>query len=114
MPPGAYLLALDGLTDRDVAAGLRGRHIEVERDELDLDDDEVLLSDLVGCKVELPDGAPWGEIVAVELGFQDRLVIHHDGKERLLPVVDPFVKEIDLEHARVVVDPPEGLPEDPI
>lgn len=114
VPPGAYLLAFEGITDRDAAAALRGALIEADRDDLELDDDEVLLADLIGCRCVLPDGTAWGEIVAVEAGLQDRLVIHHDGKERQLPVVDAFVTGIDLEAGVVTVDPPEGLPEDPI
>ena len=70
--------------------------------------------DLVGCQTVLPDGAPWGEIVAVEVGPQDRLVVHHEGVERHLPAVDAFLVEVDVAAGRVVVDPPEGLPEEPI
>lgn len=114
VPPGAYLLALAGITDRDAAAALRGAVIEADRDELDLDEDEVLLADLIGCQCVLPDGTPWGEIVAVEPGLQDRLVVHHAGIERQLPMVDAFIAGIDLEAGTVTVTPPEGLPEDPI
>lgn len=111
---GAYLLLVEGITDRDVAGGLRGAVVEVVRDDLDLDDDEVLLADLVGCKCVLADGTPWGEIVSVEMGMQDRLVIHDGQVERQLPVVDAFIANIDLEKGVVTVTPPEGLPEDPI
>ena len=112
--PKGVLLALEGLTDRTVAEGLRGQVVEVDRDELDLGEDDVLLADLVGCRTQLPDGTPWGEIVALELGPQVRLVVHHEGVERLLPLVDELVPAIDLEARLVTVDPPEGLPEEPI
>jgi 16S rRNA processing protein RimM len=111
---GAYLLAVEGITDRDVAAGLRGAVVEVDRDELALDDDEVLLADLVGCKCVLSDGTPWGEITGVEMGMQDRLIIRDGNVERQLPVVDVFIANIDVEARIVTVTPPEGLPEDPI
>ncbi len=111
---GAYLLQLAAVTDRDVAGRLRGAIVEVDRDQLDLDDDEVLLVDLVGCRCALVDGTPWGEIVAVELGAQDRLIIHHGGVERQLPVVDAFIAGIDMEARVVTVTPPDGLPEDPV
>jgi 16S rRNA processing protein RimM len=111
---GAYLLAVEGITDRDVAAGLRGAVVEVDRDDLELDEDEVLLADLVGCRCVLADGTAWGEIVGVEMGVQDRLVIRDGGVERQLPVVDAFVASIDLEARVVTVTPPDGLPEDPV
>jgi 16S rRNA processing protein RimM len=118
---GAYLLALDGVTDRDAAAALRGQVIAVDRDQLDLDDDDVLYADLVGCRCQLADGRPWGTIVAIELGPQDRLVIHDDqhedgspgAVERLLPLVDAFIAAVDRERRIVVVTPPDGIPEDP-
>lgn len=117
---GAYLLALEGVTDRDAAAALRGRAVTVARHELDPDSDEALYADLVGCRCELPDGTLWGTIVAVELGPQDRLVIHHDHDfagvpspvERLLPVVDAFIASVDVEHRLVVITPPDGMPEE--
>lgn len=111
---GACLVLLDGVADRDRADGLRGQPVEVGRDALDLEDDDVLLVDLVGCRVELPDGSDWGVIAAVEAGPQDRLVIHHGDVERQLPVADRFLIDVDLEGRRVVVDPPEGLPEEPV
>lgn len=118
---GAYLLAVEGVTDRDAAAALRGQVVAVDRDQLELDEDDVLYADLVGCRCQLPDGQPWGEIVAIELGPQDRLVIHDDrhldgspgAVERLLPLVDAFVGEVDLERRVVIVTPPDGMPEDP-
>jgi 16S rRNA processing protein RimM len=115
VPPGAYLLAFEGITDRDAAAALRGALIEADRDDLELDEDEVLLTDLIGLRCQLADGTVWGEIVGIEAGpMQDRLVVHHEGMERQLPVVDAFVLGIDVEAGVVTVDPPEGLPEDPV
>lgn len=113
-PQKGVLLALEGLTDRTAAEGLRGAAVEVDRAELDLQEGEVLLDDLVGCRVQLVDGTPWGEIVALDLGPQVRLVIHDRGVERLLPLVDELVPGIDLDARVVTVDPPEGLPEDPV
>ena len=111
-----YLLVLTGVTDRDVAQARRGKLVEVERDDVDLDEGEVLLADLVGCKVVTADGVAWGEVVAVELGPQDRLVIHDvDAKlERLLPVVDELLADIDLEGRLITITPPEDWPVDKI
>jgi 16S rRNA processing protein RimM len=109
---GAYLVALEGVADRNAAEALRGRPVSVARDDLALDEGEFLLADLVGCRVELPDGSDWGLVSGLELGPQDRLVIRQGDIERLLPVVDEFLIDIDLEARRIVVDPPADLPED--
>lgn len=112
--PKGVLLALEGLTDRTIAEGLRGQAVEVDRDEVDLRNGDILLTDLIGCQTRLADGTPWGEIVGLDLGPQVRLVIHQGGVERLLPLVDELVPAIDLEARVVTVDPPEGLPEEPV
>ena len=109
---GAYLVALAGVADRDAADALRGRPVRVARDDIELDEGEILLADLVGCRVELPDGSDWGTVSGLELGRQDRLVIRQGEVERLLPVVDEFLVDVDLEARRIVVDPPADLPED--
>jgi 16S rRNA processing protein RimM len=109
---GAVLLSLAGVGDRTAAEALRGKPVAVDREAVPVEEGEVLLADLVGCRAVLPDGTAWGEIVAVETGPQDRLVVASGAIERLLPAVDAFLLEVDLEGRVVVVDPPEGLPED--
>lgn len=107
-----WLVQLEGVTTRNDAEALRGARVEVDRADLDLDEDDVLLDDLVGCKVVLVDGTPWGEVAAIESGpGQDRLVIHDGGVERLVPLVDALVPNIDLDAGIITVDPPEGTPE---
>ena len=107
-----WLIALDGVATRNDAEALRGQVVEVDREALGLADDDILLADLVGCAVRRTDGAAWGTIAAVEPGaYQDLLVIHDGDVERLLPLVDAFVTEIDVTGKVVTVDPPDGLPE---
>jgi 16S rRNA processing protein RimM len=110
--PGAFLLEVAGIADRDAAEALREAPVALRREDIATGEGEFLLADLIGCRVELPDGTAYGEIEDVQAGFQDRLVIGDGEVERLLPLVDAFVLEIDLEARRVVVDPPEGLPEE--
>lgn len=106
-----WLVKLDGVVTRNDAEALKGKQIEVDREDLELDDEDVILGDLVGCKVVLQDGTPYGEVMGVETGMQDRLIIHDGEMEKLLPLVDVFVLNIDLEAATIIVDPPENLPE---
>ena len=106
-----WLVLLEGIVTRNDAEALRGQTVEVPREALELADDDVLLHDLVGCKVQLRDGTPWGEIVEIDAGFQDRIVIRDGNVERMLPLVDELVTNIDLDARIVTVDPPEGLPE---
>ena len=105
-----WLIALEGVITRNDAEALQGQPVEVDRDELELDDDDILLHDLIGCRVVRLDGTPWGEVAEVLAGeMQDLLVIHDGEIERMLPLVDVFVTNIDLDERILTVDPPEGL-----
>jgi 16S rRNA processing protein RimM len=107
-----WLVQLEGTATRDAAEALRGKPVEVPRAALELDDDDVLLGDLIGCSVVRVDGTPWGTVDDVQTGaMQDLLVIHDGDIERMLPLVDQFVRAIDVDAKLVTVDPPDGLPE---
>ncbi len=108
---GGALVRLEGIDDRDQVEAIVGKPVEVARDSLELDEDDVLLVELIGCALELEDGSAWGTIVDVHTGVQDRLVIHDGPLERYLPLVDAFVLRIDRQAKRVLVAPPEDLPE---
>lgn len=112
--PRGWLVRFDGVVTRNDAELLRGQVVEVDRDLLEVGEGEVLLDDLIGCKVVLPDGREWGTIASIALGPQDLLVIHDGEIERLLPFVDQFVTNIDVAAGIVTIDPPEGIPEDRI
>ncbi|NVB78407.1 MAG: 16S rRNA processing protein RimM [Kofleriaceae bacterium] len=106
-----WLVVLEGVTTRTEAESFRGKSVEVDRSDLELADDDVILDDLVGCEVRLPDGSPWGTIYAVDAGAHQDLLVIHDGElERLLPLVDEFVTDIDVDAGIVTVDPPADLP----
>ncbi|HET6610887.1 MAG TPA: ribosome maturation factor RimM [Kofleriaceae bacterium] len=111
---GAYLVKLAGIDDRDAAAALRGAVIAVDRDDIAVAEGQVLLADLVGCQAVLSDGQIFGEVVAVEAGLQDRLVIRLGDILRELPFVPELVTAIDLAAGVITVDPPEELPEIPV
>ena len=106
-----WLIALEGIATRNDAEALQGKVVEVDRSLLELDEDDVLLGDLIGCAV-VRRGQPWGTIAAVDAGeLQDLLVIHDGDVERLIPLVDELVTDIDLDARIVTVDPPDPWPE---
>ncbi len=111
---GALLVKLDGIDDRDAAQAMAGAEIEIGRDQVVLAEGEYLLADLPGCAVVDTAGNSLGAIAKVWHGPQDLLVIHDATHERLLPLVPQFVIEVDMAARRVVVDPPEDLPLEPL
>jgi 16S rRNA processing protein RimM len=110
---GRLLVLFDGYADRDVADRLRGVYLTVDRASVPVpaDPDEFLDHQLVGLRVQTPDGEPLGQVVRVEHGpASDLLVLARpDGREALVPFVKAIVPEVDLAAGRVVLTPPEGL-----
>lgn len=111
---GAILLQLEGVSDRDAAEALRGKKVEIDRAAVALEPGEYLLADLPGCTVFDAAGVELGSIVEVMAGPQPILVIHGGGRERLVPAVPEFVREVDTQARRVVVELPDGLPAEEI
>jgi 16S rRNA processing protein RimM len=97
--PGAVLVRLSGVTDREQAEALRGAKVEVHRDELDPPgEDEYYFCDLIGCRVDVA-GASFGTVVAVNsYPSCDALLIERaDGQGRVeVPLADEEVANIDL------------------
>jgi 16S rRNA processing protein RimM len=113
---GAALVHLEGIEDRDRGAALRGQAVEVQRSDVPLGEGEFFVSDLIGCEVVDEAGRVLGRGVSLLRGAQDLLVIHDEAAqvERILPVIPEFVLAVDRAARRVVVAPPDDLPEEPL
>jgi 16S rRNA processing protein RimM len=111
---GGWILSVTSIDDRNEADLWRDRTLLVREGELPPPaDDEVHYHDLVGLAVELQDGTPVGEIVALYelpqgLAFDVKRAAPAAGTVLLLyrPEV---VAEVDLTRRVVVVTPPEGM-----
>ena len=106
------LLTLEGVNDRDQAEALRGQIVLVREADLpEPEDGEHYLYQLMGCRVRLDNGTDIGVLENFfETAAQDTWVIVDDqGREILLPAVDEFVLDIDLDGRAITIDPPEGL-----
>ena len=112
------LLHLAGMTTPEEAEVLRGLFVYAHEADLPpLDEDEVYLHDLIGLAVievdadDTPVGAPLGIVRDVlEGGAQLLLVVAREGRpDVLIPDVPEIVRAVDLDAARMLVHPPEGL-----
>lgn len=109
---GAFLVQLAGIEDRDAAEGHKGCAVLAARVELPpLADDEIYLSDVIGCTAVGPDGAVLGTVSATpSLSGLDYLELGlGDGGKVLIPWVPEIVTALDLAQRQVTLDPPEGL-----
>jgi len=101
----------EGVEERSVAEGLVKAILWVEHDpaEAPAEKDAWFDHQLVGMSV-VRDGAQVGVVVRVEhFPAQDLLVIDRDGTEVLVPFVQAFVPEVDVEKGVITITPPGGL-----
>ena len=96
---------LAGCNDRDQAALLVGRTIEVHRSELPRPEaDEYYWTDLEGLTVSTLEGVELGTVDHLfETGSNDVLVVKGE-RERLVPFTGAVIQRVDLTGRRIVVD----------
>ena len=98
---------LEGIDQRDVAAGLIGADICVRRAQLPPPaDGGVYWTDLEDMAVDNLDGVALGRVDHLfATGANDVLVVRQERRERLIPFVrGDVVKQIDFDAGRIVVD----------
>lgn len=106
----APILRFAGIDTREGAAELRSRYLRVPRGESRrATRGAYLWADLVGATVETTDGVTLGAVRdLIRAGENDVLIVADaDGRERLLPVLESVVREVDLAAGRIVVRPQE-------
>ncbi|WP_084076827.1 ribosome maturation factor RimM [Demequina sp. NBRC 110057] len=107
---GRWYLRFDEIVGRDAAEAARGVELVIDGDESD-EDDAWYVHELVGLAAVRPDGSAVGEVVdLLSMPAQDILVVKQPGGHRaMIPFVEDFVPEVDMDARRVVVTPPYGL-----
>lgn len=112
-----YAARLSGVSSKEAADALRGTRLYAPRAALpSLPDDEFYHADLIGLTALDTGGATIGKIAAVlNHGAGDLLEIRGKGLGNgvLIPFTEAVVPTVDLTNGRVIVDPPEGLLDDP-
>ena len=103
--PNGTVVKLAGCDDRDAADRLRGADIAIPRDEFDAEEEgEIYLVDLIGFDVVDEQEGKLGVVDSfVETG-PTSVVVVKGVRERLIPFVDDFVKEVDRGAKRITVD----------
>ncbi|MEO6912535.1 MAG: ribosome maturation factor RimM [Candidatus Baltobacteraceae bacterium] len=103
---GRLLITFDGCESAEDAQAYIGAVLYVSADEIELEPNEYLDRDLIGCELIASSGASLGTVSAVHhYPTSDMLVI---GKS-LVPMIHQFIKQISVEQKRITVDLPVGL-----
>lgn len=112
----SVLARIEGIEDRTAAEKIRGLKLFVHREQMPkLQEDEFYLSQLVGLDAMLRDGKKWGKVIlADDFGSGPVLEVELvEGKNEMVPFSLEVVPEVDLENGLIVVNPPEGLFDQP-
>ncbi len=105
------ILKLAGYDDVETAKELVGVEFAVpESERVELPEDHYYDWELEGCVVKVG-GESIGKVKSVIKtgGVEILLIVDENDKERLIPLADSIVVEIDPVGKTIVVDPPEGL-----
>lgn len=105
------LARLDGCDSIDDAQALVGTEIAIDADDLpELGPDEHYHFQLIGMAVTTVDGRPLGRVAEVmDLAAHAVCVVRDSEREYLIPFVDEIVRDVDIDNARMVIDPLPGL-----
>jgi 16S rRNA processing protein RimM len=102
----AVVAQLEGVNDRDLAAGLIGWGIFITHDQLPAaTEGEYYWSDLIGLKVETIEGVQLGEVGSLlETGANDVIIVQGE-RERAIPFLQgQTIINIDLDAGIMTVD----------
>ena len=103
-------VAFDAVASREDAEALVGAELLINRAELpEPEDDSWYWFDLIGLSV-YEDDVYIGRVENIfATGSNDVLVVMHEGTERLIPVIESIVRQIDVDNKTIRVNLPEGL-----
>ncbi len=97
---------LEGVSDRDAALKLKSSKISVPRDRFPpLGAGEYYWADLIGLTVTNIEGVEFGGVVEIKSTGANDVIVTSAERERLIPfVMGDYVKEINLDEGKMVVD----------
>ena len=108
-----WIFTFEEIKNKQDTIEIRNANIKVRRDIVGIGKDEYLVSDMIGFKVYDVKGDEYlGEITEImDTAAHDIYVIESEDFETMIPDVDVFIKNIDFENKKMLVDTIEGMKE---
>jgi len=105
------ILGLEDIGTRSDAEGITKMKVFAREEDLELGEHEFFLHELVGLDVVTEGGETLGTVANyMEMPAQDVFVVRRpDGEDAMIPAVEDFILDVDLEGQRVTVEPIDGL-----
>ena len=103
------MITMKGYSDINEIIRYKGLYVYVKKEDLNLNDNEYLDSDLINLNVYV-DNNNIGIITDIrDSGHNKFLVIKTDEKEVFVPMQDEFIKEVNLKDKKIVIKPIKGM-----
>lgn len=108
------LVKFQGMNDRSSAENVIGSIIFVDESEVQpLHEGSYFIHEIIGCSVYSPDETPLGVVEDVyRTPAQDLWVIRYHGTLHMIPAVKEFVKNVDVQNKKIIIEMIEGLIEE--
>jgi len=109
-----WVLQFAEIAEVDAAQEMVGKEVFVPEEALPpTAEGEYYYYQLIGLRVEGVDGRAFGVLRAIiDTGSNDVYVVKGDDREILIPAIAEVIREVDLQHGKMIVNPPEGLLDD--
>ncbi len=109
---GLVILKLKGIDNRNIAENYKMNYVKIDRkDARVLPEDTYYVADLVGCEVYTTEGEYIGVLIdVIQNSAQDLYEVEtQESKQVLIPAVNEFIKEVDVEKHLIKVRLIEGM-----
>jgi 16S rRNA processing protein RimM len=100
-----------GVNSIEAANLLNGYRVTIPKSErFELPEGQYYIDDLLTCQAFTVEGELLGNLTDVwEMGPNEIYVVDYQGQELLIPVVDEFIKKIDIDAKRITVQLIDGM-----
>ncbi len=103
------MITMQGYSDINEIIRYKGLYVYVKKEDLKLDDNDYLLSDLIDLDVYI-DNNKVGIITDVrDSGNNKFIVVKTEEKEVFVPLQVEFIKKVDLSTKTVIIEPIKGM-----
>lgn len=98
---GFYLTTIDNIKSINAVEKYKGYDVYIDREELDLNENEYIFEDLIGLEV-LSDEKSFGKVKSVvNNGAQDLIEVDTGSKSVLIPIVGEFIRKVDVSSQKI-------------
>ncbi len=105
---GFYLVTIDNLKDINLVLKYKGYDVYFKKEDLHLKKDDFILDDLIDLNI-IYKGKNYGKVKEVRDNSAYKILLIDFKQKYMIPLIDEFIKSVDLDKREITVDNIEGL-----